>query len=117
MLWGWCLQAGCSKLNLLFVWVIQAGVLDRIPGVEEKPRVVFLPWFPLFVNGTASILFYFFLGPKHMEIPGLGVTLEPAYVIAATAIPDPSCICHWILNPLGEARDRTHIITDTLLGS
>ena len=43
-----------------------------------------------------------------------------AYAIA-TAIPDPSCVYnihhssqqHRILNPLSEARDRTHILMDT----
>ena len=49
----------------------------------------------------------------HMEVPRLGVELElqlPAY-ITATAMQDPSRICnlHLIsLNPLSEARDRTH---------
>ena len=53
-----------------------------------------------------------------MEVPRLGVELElwlPAYT-TATATRDLSHICnlhhrfqqHWILNPLSEARDRTH---------
>ena len=61
-----------------------------------------------------------------MEVPGLGVGLElqlPAYA-TATAMPEQS-ICnlyhssrqHWILNPLSEARDQTHILTDTMSGS
>ena len=72
------------------------------------------------------ILFYFYflsfvLGgphPRHMEVPRLGVELElqlPAHA-RATAMPDPSCVCNlhhssrqrWILNPLSEARGRTH---------
>ena len=73
--------------------------------------------------------YYFFLElhPPRMEVPSLGVTSElqlPAYA-TATAAWDLSCIydlhhssrqCR-ILNPLGEARDRTCIITDTMLGS
>ena len=55
-----------------------------------------------------------------MEVPRLGVELElqlPAYSIE-TATQDLSCICYslwqrWVLNPLSEARDRTHILTDT----
>ena len=58
-----------------------------------------------------------------MEAPRLGVELEvqqPAYT-TATATQDPSRICsphhgsrqHKILNPLSEARDRTHILMDT----
>ena len=53
-----------------------------------------------------------------MEVPRLGVELELqllAYA-TATAMRNPSCICdlhhssrqRQILNPLGEARDRTH---------
>ena len=52
-----------------------------------------------------------------MEVPGLEVKqkLQPPAYTTATAMPDPSHICNlhhssWqrqILNPLGEARDRT----------
>ena len=74
-----------------------------------------------------SLFFFFFvllgLHPWHMEVPRLGFELElqlPAYT-TATAMPDPSHICslhhsswqHRILNPLTEARDRTHILMDT----
>ena len=62
-----------------------------------------------------------------MEVPRLGVKLEPhllAY-ITAIATPDPNRICNlchslWqcgILNPLREARDHIHIRTDTMSGS
>ena len=64
-----------------------------------------------------------------MEVPGLGVKSELqllAYpTVAATS--DPSRVCDLqiadlltacqILNPLSEARDQTHILTDTMLGS
>ena len=64
---------------------------------------------------------------QHMEFPKLGVKLElqlPAYA-TATALPDPSHLFnlyhglwqHQILNPLGEARDQTRILTDAMLGS
>ena len=55
-----------------------------------------------------------------MEVPRLGVELElqlPAYATAiATETQDLSPVCdlhhssqqRWILNPLSEARDRTH---------
>ena len=57
-----------------------------------------------------------------MEVPRLGVELELqllAYT-TATATRDPSLICDlhhssqqcWILNPLGKARDQTHILMD-----
>ena len=59
-----------------------------------------------------------------MEVPRLGVELElqmPAYT-TATATQDPSHTCnlhhgsgqHWILNPLSKARERTHILMDTI---
>ena len=76
------------------------------------------------------ILFYFILilllfraTSWHMEVSRQGVESELqllAYTTAA-AMQDPSCICHlehnswqrWILNPLSEARDRTHNLTVT----
>ena len=62
-----------------------------------------------------------------MDIPGPGVELElqlPAYT-TTTAMQGLSRICDlhrslrqsWILNPLSEARDGTHILTDIMLGS
>ena len=62
-----------------------------------------------------------------MEIPWLGVEPElqlQAYA-TATATPDPSCICDlhhslWpdqILSPLSNAKDQTHILTETITGS
>ena len=57
-----------------------------------------------------------------MEVLRLGVKLDlPLLAYAtATATPDLSHICnlyhsslpHWILNPLIEARDQTHIFMD-----
>ena len=57
-----------------------------------------------------------------MKVPRLGVELELqllAYT-AATAKQDPSPICdlhhsswqRWVLNPLGEDRDRTRVLMD-----
>ena len=58
-----------------------------------------------------------------MEVPRLGVKLDLqllAYA-TATATQDLSRICdlhcslwqYWILSPLSEVRDQTHILTDT----
>ena len=58
-----------------------------------------------------------------MEVPWLGIESElqlPTYT-TATAMPDPSRVFDlhhrswqcWVLNPLSEARDRTHIPMDT----
>ena len=62
-----------------------------------------------------------------MEFPGLVVKLELQLQVTATAAAswDLSHIydlCHslqqcWILNAVSEARDRTYILTDTMLGS
>ena len=61
-----------------------------------------------------------------MEVPKLGVKSELLLLAYTTAMAmrDPSCISdlycslwqHWILNPLSEAKDRTHILTGTMLG-
>ena len=83
-----------------------------------------------------EFLFSFFLGLhlRHREVPRLGVVSElqlRAYTTASvTSTPDPVHICDlhhssqqcWILSPLSEARDGTHILIDTswslnLLGS
>ena len=72
------------------------------------------------------ILFCFCIGGLHLghkEVPSLGFQLElqlPAYT-TDIAMPDPSWVCnphhsswqHWVLNPLNEARDQTHILMDT----
>ena len=61
--------------------------------------------------------------PRHMEVPRLGVILDLQLLAYATAIAMPglSHICdlcyssrqRWILNPLIEARDQTHVLMDT----
>jgi len=59
--------------------------------------------------------------PAHVEVPGLGIKSElqlQAYTIATETL-DLRCICDLhhslqILNPLSEARDRTHILTEML---
>ena len=68
--------------------------------------------------------FFWLLGPhmQHMEVPRLEVSLELQLWAYATAIAtqDLSCICkllhrswqHWVLNPLSEAKDGTHILMD-----
>ena len=75
-----------------------------------------------------QFLFSFaFHGHTHsMEVPRLGIELElqlPAYT-TATATPDLSCVCDlhhssrrcWILNPLIEVRNQTHILMDISWG-
>ena len=71
------------------------------------------------------LFIYVILGPhlQHVEVPRLGVASElqvPAYTTAtATPVLNHICNLHWsswqcqILNPLSEARDQTHILTDT----
>ena len=70
------------------------------------------------------LLLFVFLGLQvwHMEVPRIGVESELlllAYT-TATSTRDRSHICDlhhiseqcWILNPLSETRDRTHILVD-----
>ena len=69
-----------------------------------------------------NFLFFVFLGPHpwHMEVPRLGVEQLQAFT-TFTATWDPSHVrgLHhrswepWILNPLSEVRNRTHILMDT----
>jgi len=68
--------------------------------------------------------FFVFLGshPWQMEVPRLGVKseLQLLATATATAMQDWSCICNlhhsswqrWILHPLSEAKDQTHILMD-----
>ena len=73
------------------------------------------------------LFIYLFLGPKpwHMEVPGLGGQIRTALPAYTTATPDLSHVCklhyssrqHWIINPLSQARNQTHIFTDTMSGS
>ena len=76
-----------------------------------------------------DFILFFFLGLHlwHIEVSRLGVELglQLSHYTTATAMWDLSCICDpchslrqcCILNPLSEARDRTHILMDTVSGS
>ena len=66
-------------------------------------------------NEYIFFLFSFFFSLvhlQHMELPGAG-----SQTGAASAGLHRSLGQHWILNPLNEARDQTHILTNTVLGS
>ena len=65
---------------------------------------------------------------QHMDVPGLGVASELELMsmcdhsnagIGAASVCDLSHSFQqcWILNPLSKARDRTHILMDTMSGS
>ena len=97
--------------------VIRAGSFWRLS--EENLCIAFF---------FIYFFFIFFLGPhpQQVEVPRLGTDLElqlQAYT-AATATQDLSHICDLyhssqqrrILNPLSEARDRTHILMDPTQG-
>ena len=71
---------------------------------------------------VCSFVCFCFLGLcwQHMEIPRPEVKLEQQLSAYTTATRDPSRVCnlhhsswqHWTLNPLSEARDRTHVLMD-----
>ena len=101
-------------LSHLPLFLITLAKSSLILLIFKKKKTVFL-----------FVCLFCFLGPNpwHMEDPRLGVLLEPqlpAYIIA-TATQDPNHIYNlhyssqqcWILNPLGEARDQTHILMDS----
>ena len=86
-------------------------------------------WFHWATAGTPQLLndFFFLFTSAPVAYRRLGIKWELQLLASATATatPDPSCICtrrrglwqHQILNPLSKARDRTCILTDTVLGS
>ena len=89
-----------------------------------KPQHGASPEGPVFIT-RVSFSCFVFLGPcpRHMEVSGLGAELElqlPAYT-TVTAAREPRHLCdlhhrsrqRWILHPLSEARDPTHILMDT----
>ena len=82
---------------------------------------------PLSNWGLLKFFFFFLqLHLWHMEVPRRGVESELQLLAFATGIAmrDLSCtynLCSslwqcWILNPLSENRDRTHILTEATLG-
>ena len=95
------------------LWGYSGRLMSQIVGLSFK---ALLKWIFFF--------FFSFLGPHpcHMEVPRLGVELEPwqpAYT-TATATRDPSHTCdlhhssrqHRILNPVSEVRDQTCVFMD-----
>ena len=80
-------------------------------------------------NGIIYKFTFLFLWPylQHIEVPRLGVEseLQQLAYTTATAMLDLSHICdvhhsswqRWILNPLSEVRDQTHICMDTMSDS
>ena len=104
--WIWVDQ---EQIVIGIVCLRQELILREPGGDEEKD--------------SENFFSFSFLGLhlRHTEVPWVRVELElqvPAST-TATATPDPSYICnlclwqHWILNPLSEVRDRTHILMDT----
>ena len=104
--WTWrCLK----YFRLMFLFS-----LYKYPDMELVDHMVVLP--------LSLSLFFLGLHLQHMEVPRLGAESELqllAYT-TATVMQNPSWICDlhhsswqcWILNPLSEARDRSHILMD-----
>ena len=77
---------------------------------------------PIFLFFIYLVFYFLGLHLGHMEVPRLGIQsdLQLLAYTTATAMPDPSHVCdiyhssqqHQILNPLSNARDRTHILMD-----
>ena len=97
-------------------WPLLAKNFTRYSSQDTRPERANQPGRGLTRNVSFFLLFLG-LHLKYMEAPRLGVESEmwpPAYT-TATAMQDPSLICHLhhssrqrrILNPLSEARDRT----------
>ena len=116
------LTPDCLEPEGWWCWLLTTSPLTNQKSVHKLIRhLTTLPPSP-------CVLSYFtlvFLGlhPQHKEFPRLGVKSELqllAYT-TVTAMQDPGYICnlhhsswqHWIPDPLGEARDWTHILVDT----
>ena len=94
---------------------------DADDAKDEEEEVIF----GFLLNILLFISLFVFLGLHlwHMEGSRLGVKWKLQLLASASAIatPDQSHICdlhhsswqRWILKPLSEARDRTHILMDT----
>ena len=85
--------------------------LLHIKGFQVCSDIKICIFFSSFVFFRAAL--------QHMEVPRPGVKseLQPLAYATATAMWDPSHVCNlhhspqqcWILNPLNEAMDRTHV--------
>ena len=145
LLWLWRRPAATAPIRpLAWVSPCAAGVAlkERPKKKDKKKNVLFDPishsldsthrnkkhqHIKLCVQKCFLQCVFFFLGPnlQHMEVPMVGVESElqlQAYT-TATATPCQSHIfdlhsdlqqCQ-IFNPLTEARDQTHILTETTL--
>ena len=109
---GWLVLSWMLTNHMHFVYIYSAlNVFCLLPPKYPHPTLIF-----------NKIFFFLGLLLRHMEVPRLGVKLELQLLVytAATAKPDPSCICdlcrslqqHQLFNPLREARDRTCILVD-----
>ena len=73
------------------------------------------------LRGFGFVFAFLGLHLWHMEVPRLGAEWELQSLAYATAMPDLSHVCdlyhssrqRWILNPLSETRDQTHVLMDT----
>ena len=96
---------------------------NRYMLTHESKVEVFCPLSVFYTFKSTPFLFFSFRAdPLHMEVPGSGqIIVTAASLDTTTATRDPSHVCnlhpssqqHWILNPLSEARDQTHIFMDT----
>ena len=107
----------------------QCQILNPLSKARDQTHILMDTSQAMSTEPHRNSSFFFFLGLhlQHTELPRLGVKLElhlQTYT-TATATWDPSHICDLccslqqcqILNLLSGARDHTHILRDTMLGS
>ena len=113
---GLCVDWTCIPMLQKCCWL-------TVPQWEFHSHIyIYVEFIDLYI---CVYIYLFILGPHlwHMEVPRLGVKSEqwlPAYT-TARATPHSSYIYdlhltlqqRWILNPLREARDQTHILMDS----
>ena len=124
-------QKGKVLVSLHFSPPASSGHLHFSSTSVVSTGVQFVQWLGSIYRLRNSFYFPFFffflwLHSQHLKVPRLEVKSElqlPAYT-TATATRDMRCICNlccssqqrWILNPLMEAKDRTCIFTEAMLG-
>ena len=119
----WVKGSGIAKV-VAWIWSL-AWELCMPQGCQKKERNLLFKFYYycvwcIFYLLVFCLFFAFYAEPAAYGSSRLGVESELQLPATATTVQDPSHICnlchslwqHWILNPLSEARDRTHILMD-----
>ena len=112
----------CTCVSTLFFKTAMEYSIQNIFSLCPY-AVYFWLYKPYAISNYATIKHFLWLHLQHIEVPRLGVKSELQLLACttATAMLDLSHGCdlyhssqqHWLLNPLSEARNQTHVLMDT----